>query len=87
MESERIGRQGVGHVEFDRLCPRRTVLFLGGIEHPCQLTFEKFFIVLHFFLQLDLTVFCCQGCSLSLSMPRIVPDVQGERRKYWLNNC
>lgn len=64
-------------MEFYRLCLRRTVLFLGGIEHPCQLTFEKFSIVLHYFLQLDLTVFYCQGCSLSLSMPRIVPDVPG----------
>ena len=47
VESERMGRQGVGHVELDRLCPGRMVLFLGGIEHHCLPMFKKFFIVLH----------------------------------------
>lgn len=86
VESERIGRQGAGRVELDRLCPGRTALFLGGIEHHCLLRFRKFFIVLHYLLQFDLTFFCCQGHSLSSSMPGVVPDIQGECRKYWLNN-
>lgn len=57
VESERIGRQGAGCVELDRLCPGRTALFLGGIEHHCLLRFRKFFIVLRYLLQFDLTFF------------------------------
>ena len=52
-----MGRQGIGHVELDRLCPRRMVLFLEGIEHHCLPMFKKFFIVLHYLLQFDLTFF------------------------------